>query len=757
MEIRYRLQLSDLESVRRHMATRSRGTARNRLQGSRKGAILAVSLVIAWRLYATGDGIGYQFMWIVPGALYFVSEIWMAFWSRSPFARRWLERFVGEYRLAGVSGGVYWGTADGDATFYPWHEIRGFEQTDDLLYLYPGLDSAIAIPRAALPDEGAKFIEQVREWWAAHPGNAGKMLPDFPLSGVPFAALLSNLQQGARIAFFTNFDIGRIHATFGLLLQLQLLSLLCLAGVDYLDAYPAPEFNVYGLSTFASLTLLMLGGGACIGGRVRQRADLLRLFVVLSATELVVNLLYFSSWLAVSHWLPDSHWLLWGVFWAGASWTLAAVFRIVRRMYRQPAPSALLLVAIYGFFTLTLAGLLPSQRLYYNAAAGNESAANEALNSLDVEDLYYRQPALVEHEVAGLKSERRGTTDLYFIGFAGQAEERVFFNEVSYARNLLDRRFHTFGRSVVLVNNTDTVHSVPLANRHNLEAVLQGVAQRMDLAEDVLFLFLSSHGAKDRKLSVSFWPFRLNDLSAEELKEMLDRVGIRNRVIVVSACYSGGFLDVLKDDNTLVLTASSRDHVSYGCGDFTQYTYFGESFFVKSLTGGDSFVSAFEQARRLIEEREAAEGLDASAPQIHEGAKITRILQTLEVEPAAPNRLVGPEWIEAARSFDERVRLARRFEQDAAAREYTKKHLFPAVNELMSDPLTECLEQAGAARENFTLVADILRDGGVGGIEFEPATDIALCFGESFGTLRLPPLPQQFDRLPVLFDMLLDG
>ena len=38
------------------------------------------------------------------------------------------------------------------------------------------------------------------------------------------------------------------------------------------------------------------------------------------------------------------------------------MFRIVGRLYRQPAPSALLLVGIYGFFALALSGLLPSQR-----------------------------------------------------------------------------------------------------------------------------------------------------------------------------------------------------------------------------------------------------------------------------------------------------------------------------------------------------------------------------------------------------------
>ncbi|MEQ1556343.1 MAG: C13 family peptidase, partial [Gallionella sp.] len=143
-----------------------------------------------------------------------------------------------------------------------------------------------------------------------------------------------------------------------------------------------------------------------------------------------------------------------------------------------------------------------------------------------------------------------------------------------------------------------------------------------------------------QQLSVSFWPLRLNNLKAETLKEMLDNSGIQNRVIVVSACYSGGFLDVLKDDNSLIITASSRDHVSYGCGDATQYTYFGESYFVQSLAHGNSFIRAFSDAQKRIAAREKSEGKGSSAPQIHIGKNIEEKLDLLPVKPfeACPPR-----------------------------------------------------------------------------------------------------------------------
>ena len=74
--------------------------------------------------------------------------------------------------------------------------------------------------------------------------------------------------------------------------------------------------------------------------------------------------------------------------------------------------------------------------------------------------------------------------------------------EVAYVRRLFDESFDTSGRSISLVNNVQTVSRVPLANASNLRLMLKNVASRMDSDEDVLFLFLTSHGSKDAVLSV---------------------------------------------------------------------------------------------------------------------------------------------------------------------------------------------------------------------------------------------------------------
>jgi hypothetical protein len=144
----------------------------------------------------------------------------------------------------------------------------------------------------------------------------------------------------------------------------------------------------------------------------------------------------------------------------------------------------------------------------------------------------------------------------------------------------------------------------------------------------VLFLFLTSHGAPDL-LAVSFPPHRLLNLTPRQLRAMLDAAAIRWRVIVVSACYSGSFIDALKDARTLVITAAARDRSSFGCSSENDFTYFGDAYFNQALRHGGSFIAAFALARRLIAAREAREGLKPSRPQIYVGAQIRAKLDEL--------------------------------------------------------------------------------------------------------------------------------
>ena len=50
---------------------------------------------------------------------------------------------------------------------------------------------------------------------------------------------------------------------------------------------------------------------------------------------------------------------------------------------------------------------------------------------------------------------------------------------------------------------------------------------------------------------------RLNSLTPARLTKALDQAGIKNRVLILSACYSGSFVPPLSNENTMILTASA--------------------------------------------------------------------------------------------------------------------------------------------------------------------------------------------------------
>jgi hypothetical protein len=156
----------------------------------------------------------------------------------------------------------------------------------------------------------------------------------------------------------------------------------------------------------------------------------------------------------------------------------------------------------------------------------------------------------------------------------------------------------------------------------------------MDKDRDILFVYLSSHGSSDHEFSLNQENMDLPDLPARDFSAMLRDSGIRWKVLVVSACYSGGFIDTAKDDGSLIITAARNDRRSFGCADDNDFTYFGEAYFRDALPQSGSFQEAFEKARAAIEKKEAAHDAggkpaeeEFSRPQIHNPARVEQYLR----------------------------------------------------------------------------------------------------------------------------------
>jgi hypothetical protein len=175
-----------------------------------------------------------------------------------------------------------------------------------------------------------------------------------------------------------------------------------------------------------------------------------------------------------------------------------------------------------------------------------------------------------------------------------------------------------------------TLETHPIATLTSLTQSLHHVGELMNAEEDVLVLYVSSHGSEKHELSVDFRPLRLATIDPVKLKAALDESGIRWKVVVISACYSGGFVDALKDERTLVITAASADRTSFGCGTGSDATYLAQALFGQALKKTWSFEAAFEDARKTIEGWEREQGYTPSEPRIFVGSKIRPKLAEIE-------------------------------------------------------------------------------------------------------------------------------
>lgn len=243
-------------------------------------------------------------------------------------------------------------------------------------------------------------------------------------------------------------------------------------------------------------------------------------------------------------------------------------------------------------------------------------------------DLRERDRQRLDAALAALEPQRPGQPDLYAIGFGGDSEENVFRNEAAYFERLMDERFGAKGRTIALINHADSLGTLPhpLATPDNLRAALAAMGKAMDPDQDVLLLFMTMHGTPQHQLLLRMAPKYIDIIDPTWLRKALDDAGIRNRVLVISACYSGGFVPLLKGDHALVITSAHRNRPSFGCGADSDATYFGRAYLAEALNATTDFADAFERAKQRIAEREREEGFKPSRPQIAIGKAIVPTL-----------------------------------------------------------------------------------------------------------------------------------
>ena len=497
--------------------------------------------------------------------------------------------------------------------------LRGVFRSDLSERSAMNCQGADALPAgASVPAETAEF-----SW-----GAAAEQVTRHPGPGL-IDGIVSNIRNGLRLAFFLRTKPQLLTASAAAYAAIALFDLV----FDFLQSFAlagfAGHFNLYSIAgAFSHIPLLLLSG--LLIARLARRDDLtLALPVVFTAIWIPLGFLAFifdgleeNGWLG-SKILLESESVSFIIF----CWWLIAVLIATLRMTRVSVRRKFLVLSVLLLILVIPLWNIPRGDLWEKPYDDTDAMDRYSIGK---EDAFYAQPYLLERALAQLKPGRKGVEDLYFIGFAGYGSQDVFMKETEVIERLFRERFDTSGRSLVLVNNPATALKYPVASATALERALRRVGEVMDRDEDILFLYLTSHGSKEHRLSADFWPLELRDIDPGMLKRMLDKAGIRWRIITVSACYSGGFVEPLKDERTLVVTASDATSNSFGCSNESDFTWFSKAFFDEELRRTHSFTTAFRRAEISIEQRESREAEEPSHPLISLGSALQPRLLRLE-------------------------------------------------------------------------------------------------------------------------------
>lgn len=235
----------------------------------------------------------------------------------------------------------------------------------------------------------------------------------------------------------------------------------------------------------------------------------------------------------------------------------------------------------------------------------------------------YKESAGLQRALDAVQVSDAKKIELYSLVVAGYGTEEVFRRESKFIENLFSSQYHNNNTAIYLSNSQRSLDEHPMATRVSIQSAIEKIAASMDREQDIFFLYITSHGSKNKTIALTHNGLALADIDSKWLGDLLKATGIRHRVVVLSACFSGGFIDDINDENTLVMTAASAKKTSFGCADDSLFTYFGKAYFKESLKPGVDFEQAFYRARGLVEEWETAGEITPSEPQIRPNPRVT--------------------------------------------------------------------------------------------------------------------------------------
>ena len=417
---------------------------------------------------------------------------------------------------------------------------------------------------------------------------------------------------------------GRVALAWGILTILLIV-----------DAMFFPYESSEGMSSALMMSAVPVFGGLLAGWALRLRSSALGLVAMLCSLGISLE----AVWLVYKFWAVLRSYTPVGMQFVpleGLALSGVALWFGYRQRSRIRRLAAIALVVGTHIFAL---GFVESGELFWQASAQAQAlvypdiAGNDTADIVDVmakipaDRLWPAQPDLMAKELDTLRPHVAGQTNVYAIGVAADGRQQVFSREAQLALKVAALRFgNGYRGGVLLSNGLGDLLNRPLATEGHIAMSVRGAAQRGDPANDVILIYLASHGSREASLSTSLPNYQdLTPITVKSLAETLAKEGITRRIVIISACYSGSWIPALANDNTIIITASAKDRTSFGCDDTRRLTYFGEALLTGPLARGASLRDSFDEARKKVAAWEAKENLVPSLPQ----AFVGRNMQTL--------------------------------------------------------------------------------------------------------------------------------
>ena len=437
-------------------------------------------------------------------------------------------------------------------------------------------------------------------------------------------ALGRNLAAGLRLALFLPVARTSFRISLTQLLLVVVLSAAIDIDADWARAAHEARFSLLGLhGEIFALGLLALASATL--AILRRDSELyLALPIVVLASFPVVQIVHVVPDLPrmANRLTPETNAL---IEYAVLAWMFVIAMRAVyvctdparSRRTLWAAAGGLLLIAPFWFAPL-LGPLEPWWR-EIDASVPDPGAISPAS-----EAVLAAQDFMVDRALDQLEEERPGVSDLYFVAFAPDARRAGFVADVDAAQRTMDERWDTHGRSVVMLNSPATVAERPFASITHLRQVLLEIGDIIDADDDVVMVYVTGNSGADHTLTAVNPPLELAALSPQGLKQLFEAANIRWRIVVVSTCEAGAWIDALKDDETAVIASSAVGVRGADCAGSLRPGAFAGAFFGDAMRHSDDLTAAFEAARRQLVAQHAPDPVMSMGPTIAEHLKLLR-------------------------------------------------------------------------------------------------------------------------------------